>query len=160
MTPVSMHERGFPLIDERGFSLIDERGFSMIELMVTVAIFGLLIGFSVPAYQSYALTQKLRGTSENLVQTIQLQRSRAMATGQNVTINFNTAAPAAWTVMSGSAWSRKTLPLGITYTSANPASIIVDRFGRTNASGLVVFQNRTGTQDTVSIELSGLALIR
>ena len=115
---------------------------------------------SVPSYQSYALTQKLRGTSENLVQTINLGRSRAMATGQNVVINFNTAAPAAWTVMSGSAWNRNTLPRGISYSSANPASITLDRFGRVNSSGLVVFQNRTGTQDTVSIELSGLTLIR
>ena len=137
-----------------------ERGFSLIELMVTVLVFGLLIGFSIPSYQSYALTQKLRGTSENLVQTIQLQRSRAMATGQNVVINFNTSAPAAWTVMSGTSWGRNTLPRGITYASANPTSLTVDRFGRMNTSGLVVFQNRTGTQDTVSIELSGLALIR
>jgi len=139
---------------------VQQRGFSLIELMVAITIFGLLIGFSVPAYQSYALTQKLRGTSENLVQTIQLQRSRAMATGQSVTINFNTAAPAAWTVMSGPLANRSTLPLGITYASANPTSIIVDRFGRVNTSGLVVFQNRTGSQDTVSVELSGLALIR
>src|SRR5262249_39930113 len=116
--------------------------------------------FSIPSYQSYALTQKLRGTSENLVQTIQLQRSRAMATGQNVTINFNTADPAAWTVMSGVISTQNTLPRGITYASANRTQLIVDRFGRVNASGLVVFQNRTGTQDTVSIELSGLALIR
>jgi prepilin-type N-terminal cleavage/methylation domain-containing protein len=59
-----------------------ERGFSLIELMVTIVVFGMLIGFSIPSYQRYALTQKLRGTSENLVQTIQLQRSRAMATGR------------------------------------------------------------------------------
>ena len=62
-----------------------ERGFSLIEMMVAIVVFGLLIGFSIPSYQSYALTQKLRGTSENLVQTIQLQRSRAMATGQDAT---------------------------------------------------------------------------
>src|SRR5215510_5087639 len=79
---------------------LHERGFTLVEMLVTIVVFGLLIGFSIPSYQSYALSQKLRGTSENLVQTIQLQRSRAMATGQNVTINFNTAAPAGWTVMS------------------------------------------------------------
>ena len=137
-----------------------QRGFSLIELMVAIVIFGMLIGFSIPSYQSYALSQKLRGTSENLVQTIQLQRSRAMATGRDVVINFNTSAPGAWTVMSGSSWGRSTLPQGITYASATPASVTVDRFGRVNSSALVVFQNRRGTQDTVSIELSGLALIR
>ena len=137
-----------------------ERGFSLIELMVAIVVFGLLIGFSVPSYQTYALTQKLRGTSENLVQTIQLQRSRAMATGQDVTINFNTAAPAGWTVMSGNRQNQMALPNGITYASANPGSLILRSNGQVNNSGLVVFQNRTGTQDSVSIQLSGLALIR
>src|SRR5262245_32814635 len=144
---------------ERGYSL-QERGFSLIELMVTIVVFGLLIGFSVPSYQSYALTQKLRGTSENLVQMIQLQRSRAMATGQNVVINFNTAAPAGWTVMSGALSNTTALPNGITYASANPNTITLTRDGRVNSSGLFVFQNRTGNQDTVSVQLSGLALIR
>ena len=137
-----------------------ERGFSLVELMVTLVVFGLLIGFSVPTYQSYALSQKLRGTSENLVQTIQLQRSRAMATGRDVTINFNTGTPAGWTVMSANRSNHMTLPLGVTYASANPTSLILSRDGRVNSSALVVFQNRTGTRDTVSIQLSGLALIR
>jgi prepilin-type N-terminal cleavage/methylation domain-containing protein len=139
---------------------LHERGFSLIELMVTIVVFGLLIGFSVPSYQSYALSQKLRGTSENLVQTIQLQRSRAMATGQNVTLNFNTGTPAGWTVMSASRSNHMDLPKGVSYASANPTSLTLTRDGRVNSSALVVFQNRIGAQDTVSIQLSGLALIR
>lgn len=137
-----------------------ERGFTLIETMVTVVVFGLLIGFSIPSYQTYALTQKLRGTSENLVQTINLQRSRAMATGQSVTINFNTGTPAGWTVMSAGRRNQMALPYGITYASANPTSLTLTRDGQVSNSGLVVFQNRTGTQDTVSIQLSGLTLIR
>ena len=141
-------------------NLQHERGFSLIELMVAITVFGLLIGFSIPSYQSYALTQKLRGTSENLVQTIQLQRSRAMATGQDVDINFNTAAPAAWTVMSAGRSNRMALPNGISYASAAPNTIRLSRDGRVSASATVIFQNRKGTQDTVSVQLSGLALIR
>ena len=137
-----------------------ERGFSLIELMVAIVVFGLLVGLSIPNYQSYAQAQKLRGTSENLVQTIQLQRSRAMATGQDVTLNFNTAAPAGWTVMSASRSHHTDLPLGVSYASANPTSLILTRDGRVNSSALVVFQNRKGARDTVSVQLSGLALIR
>jgi prepilin-type N-terminal cleavage/methylation domain-containing protein len=137
-----------------------ERGFSLIELMVSIVIFGLLVGFSVPSYQSYALTQKLRGTSENLVQTIQLQRSRAMATGRDVDINFNTGTPAGWTVMSNGLSNQNALPNGITYASASPNTIRLSRDGSVNTSALVVFQNRTGTLDTVSVQLSGLALVR
>jgi hypothetical protein len=94
------------------------------------------------------------------VQTIQLQRSRAMATGQNVTLNFNTGTPAGWTVMSASRSNHMDLPKGVSYASANPTSLTLTRDGRVNSSALVVFQNRIGAQDTVSIQLSGLALIR
>jgi prepilin-type N-terminal cleavage/methylation domain-containing protein len=141
-------------------NLQHERGFSLIEMMVAMVVFGLLIGFSIPSYQSYALTQKLRGTSENLVQTIQLQRSRAMATGQSVVINFNTGTPAGWTVMSAGRQNQTALPNGISYASATPGSLTLTRDGQVSSSGLVVFQNRTGNQDTVSVQLSGLALIR
>lgn len=136
------------------------RGFSLIELMVALVIFGILIGMSVPTYQRYSLTQRLRGTCENLVQTIQLQRSRAMATGQDVTLNFNTAAPGGWTVMSQGRSNITALPVGVSYVSANPATLTLSRDGRVNTSGLVVMQATTGVTDTVSIQLSGLALIR
>src|SRR5262245_5169027 len=138
------------------------RGFSLMELMIVLVVFGLLLGFGIPSYQKYSQTQQLRGASENLVQTIQLQRSRAMATGQSVVINFNTAAPAGWTCISGGRSNRKALPLGITYASAIPASLVLTRDGRVNTSGTVSFVNRSNNGDTrtVSILVSGLALIR
>ena len=138
----------------------NQRGFSMVELMVGLIVFGILVGMSVPSFQHYSLTQQLRGTAENLVQTIQLQRSRAMATGNDVVINFNTAAPAAWTVMSQGRSTRTNLPINITYVSANPTSLTLSRNGQVNNSGLVVLQTRTGDSDTVSVQISGLALIR
>lgn len=137
------------------------RGFSLMELMIVLVIFGLILGFGIPSYQKYSQSQQLRGASENLVQTIQLQRSRAMATGQSVVINFNTAAtPPGWTCIGGGRANRKELPLGVTYASAIPASLVLTRDGRVNTSGEIVFVNRAGNSDTVSVLLSGLALIR
>ena len=137
-----------------------QRGFNLIELMIVLTIFGMIVGLSIPSYTRYSQTQRLRGTSENLVQTIQLQRSRAMATGQDVTINFNTAAPPAWTCISESRSSRTALPYGVSYLSANPNTIVLSRDGRASTSAEIVFQNITGRSDTVSVQLSGLALIR
>ncbi|MCE9627006.1 MAG: GspH/FimT family pseudopilin [Candidatus Eisenbacteria bacterium] len=136
------------------------KGFSLIELMVVLAIFGTLMTFGIPAFQRYMQSAQLRGTSENLVQTIQLQRSRAMATGQAVNINFNTGTPNAWTVLGTSGSVQRKLPRGVTYVSASPTTIQLTRDGHANTSALVVFQNRTGARDTVSIQVSGMALIR
>jgi Tfp pilus assembly protein FimT len=132
----------------------------MIELMIVLVIFGLLVGFGLPSYQKYSRSQKLRGTSENLVQTIQLQRSRAMATGQDIRINFNTAAPAAWTCMGEGRSTTTPLPNGVSYVSATPNFLVLSRDGRSNASGEIIFTNTEGRNDTVSVMLSGLALIR
>lgn len=138
----------------------DNRGFSLIELMIVVLCFGLLVAFSVPGYLRWSQTMQLRGASENLVETLQLQRTRAMATGQTITLNFNTTAPQGWTVLGGGQAYRKRLPKGVHYVSAAPATINLTRDGRVNNSALVVFRNQRGALDTVSVLASGLALIR
>ena len=54
-------------------------GFSLVELCIVLVVFGIVLSFGIPSFGRYSQTQQLRGTSENLIQTIQLQRSRAMA---------------------------------------------------------------------------------
>lgn len=135
------------------------RGFSLMELMIVLVVFGMLLGFGIPQYQRYMQSQALLGTSQNLVQTVQLQRSRAMATGRTITVNFDTTA-ATWVVLSATKANRYRLPRGIRYAAANPLSLQLTRDGRVDNSALVVFQDRNGVRDTVSIMVSGLALIR
>jgi len=137
-----------------------DKGFSLVELMIVITIFGMLVGFAVPQYRRFSQTQSLRGSAQNLVQTIQLQRSRAMSTGQNVVLNFNTTAPAGWTCISQGYSNNSRLPNGIQYASANPTTLTLSRDGRVSTSGTVVFVNRMGATDTVSIQISGMALVR
>jgi hypothetical protein len=56
----------------------------------------------------------------------------------------------------GATWN---LPDGITYYSVgvNPT---MTKDGRANASGDVILQNRRGSRDTVSVQMSGLVLTR
>ena len=125
-------------------------GFSLIELVIVLGVFGIIMGFGIPAFHHYLLSQALRGTSENLVQTLNLQRARAMAIGQNVILNFNTGAPNGWTVLAEGRSNHNNLPNGVTYASVNPGTLTLTRAGRVN----------TSATDTVSIQVSGLALIR
>jgi len=137
-----------------------DRGFSLMELMIVLVVFGMILGFGVPQFQRYSQTQSLRGTAQNLVNTIQLQRSRAMANGQSVRIDFDTASPAGWTCIGAGRSSRVQLPRGVRYLSAVPATLILTRDGRLNSSGTVVFANDANVSDTVSIQLSGFAMVR
>lgn len=155
----SPHESGLPVgaAQRRGFTVM--RGFSLMELMIVLVVFGMLLGFGIPSFQRYSQTQALLGSSQNLVQTVQLQRSRAMATGTSVTLDFDTTA-AAWVVLCNGKQNRYQLPRGVRYASADPLSLELKRDGHVSSSGLVVLQNRSGARDTVSIMVSGLALIR
>lgn len=136
------------------------KGFSLVELVIVISIMGMLIGFGVPGYRRYSQTQSLRGSAENLVQTVNLQRSKAMSVGQDVVLNFNTSSPYGWTSVCQGASNNYLLPNGIRYASANPASLTLGRNGRVSTSGTVVFINRLGTTDTVSIQISGMAMVR
>jgi prepilin-type N-terminal cleavage/methylation domain-containing protein len=136
------------------------KGFSLVELVIVISIMGMLIGFGVPSYRRYSQTQSLRGSAENLVQTVHLQRSKAMSTGQDVVLNFNTSSPYGWTSVSQGKSFNHVLPNGIQYASTNPATLTLGRNGRVNTSGTVVFINRLGTTDTVSIQISGMAMVR
>lgn len=136
------------------------RGFSLMELMIVLVVFGMVLGFGVPSYRRYSQTQSLRGTAQNLVNTIQLQRSRAMANGQTVRIDFDTASPAGWTCLSAGRQSVARLPRGIRYLTAAPATLTITRDGRLNTSGTVVFANDANVSDTVSIQLTGFAMVR
>lgn len=136
------------------------RGFSLMELMIVLVVLGMLLGFGVPSFHRYSQTQSLRGTAQNLVNTIQLQRSRAMANGQDVRIDFDTAAPAGWTCIGAGRSSRVQLPRGVRYHSAAPTTLTISRDGRLNTSGTVIFATDANVRDTVSIQLTGFAMVR
>jgi hypothetical protein len=77
-----------------------------------------------------------------------------------VVLNFNTSSPYGWTSVCQGASNSYLLPNGIRYASANPASLTLSRSGRVSTSGTVVFVNRLGTTDTVSIQISGMSMVR
>lgn len=136
------------------------RGFSLMELLTVLIVFGVVVGLGVPSFQRYSQTQSLKGTAQNLVNTLQLQRSRAMATGQDVELNFHVLNPIGWTCLSEGRATRTSMPRGIACISAVPANYTIHKDGRLSSSGTVIFANRNGSRDTVSIQLSGFALVR
>jgi prepilin-type N-terminal cleavage/methylation domain-containing protein len=133
------------------------RGFSLMELMVVLVVFGLLLGFGVPSYHRYMDSQALLGATQNLTQTVQMQRTRAMSTGTSVSLSFNSAG---WTVQSGGMATRHPFPKGVSLVSAAPATVVFTRDGRVSPSSVVVLGDRRGTRDTVSVLVSGLTLVR
>lgn len=144
----------------------DPRGFTLIELSVVVVILGLVLGFSVPAYQKFNQTLQLKGAAENLAGQINMARSVAISTGNPQTIHFfygtygycyhihNTGQT------YGAGWN---FPNGVTYRwdagTLGSMLVTMQPNGRASQSGMVILTNRLSQRDTVNVQLSGLVLV-
>jgi prepilin-type N-terminal cleavage/methylation domain-containing protein len=58
------------------------KGFTFIEVLIVIALLGLLVGLSIPFYQSFQVSNQLDTTAFEIVQTLRLAQAKAMA-GEN-----------------------------------------------------------------------------
>ncbi len=66
------------------------RGFSFVELMLAVAILAILMTVAIPSFNEFALANKLRAYSNNLVASVHLTRSEAIKRNQVVEMCVST----------------------------------------------------------------------
>lgn len=57
-------------------------GFTMVELLVVIALMGILVGLSIPFYQSFQVSSQLDNTSFEIIQTLRLAQANAIS-GEN-----------------------------------------------------------------------------
>lgn len=136
-----------------------QRGFTATELVVVIAILGILAAFAAPSMTKLMVTQKVRSVSYDLFADLSFARSEAISRGHNVQIAAQTGGTDwvnGWTITDTSASPnvalRKQGPCtvsgattdcamvaGVTFT-ADVASLTFDRTGRTsqNASFNIV----------------------
>jgi prepilin-type N-terminal cleavage/methylation domain-containing protein len=141
------------------------RGFSMVEMLITLLVLGLLLAFSIPAFQNISDSYRLHGATENIAAQLRLAREKAISTGATqtmlFTMNYPAGTPYDYHIHNGSvvgaAWA---LPKGVTYFSTPTDTLTMLTDGRCKSSGLVVLRDQRGNRDTVSVQLSGLVLTK
>lgn len=152
-------------------------GFTIIELLITVAIAGVLMGVATPALRNLLLNQKVRTATSDIHVGLLLARSEAIKRNVDVELDRNTSWSDGWDVevqaTSATIRTQDGFP-GITITcntdndtaaEACPATVEFSRAGRyvppSAAETIMEFRvfvngNTNVTARCVSLRLSGM----
>ncbi len=65
------------------------QGFTLVELLVALAIAGILVSFGVPSYNRFAQRQSLSNETNNLLSDLNFARNLAVDKGTNVSLVSN-----------------------------------------------------------------------
>jgi type IV fimbrial biogenesis protein FimT len=78
------------------------RGLTIIELMVALAVLGVLVTLAAPAMSDMILVQRVRSINADLVTDLQFARSEAVSRNLNVTVMFgSTSSLTCYTIVAG-----------------------------------------------------------
>lgn len=126
----------------------DQSGFTMMELLITVFIAALLMGFAIPSFRRIIASNRVVTQTNELVRALTLARSEAIT--RNRTMTFCRAAADGDTNCAGSAgnWSF--------WIIRNPAGEVVRR-GDIPTYGGALRVTSTLTNDTMTYSSDGLA---
>jgi prepilin-type N-terminal cleavage/methylation domain-containing protein len=143
---------------------LTSRGFSLVELAVTLVVFGLVLAFSIPAFQSFNTTQQLKGATENIAAQMRMMREVSISSNTNQTMHFFYATLGGDYhihngVVQGATWS---LPRNIVYYWGAGTNSVMSSTpdGRMSSSGMIILEDGRGNRDTVSVLSSGLVLTK
>jgi prepilin-type N-terminal cleavage/methylation domain-containing protein len=85
-TPIQAQTMANPITALRPASAFRQTGFSMVELMVTLAISGILLAMGIPAFQSIMQTNRVALQTNDIASS--LNYARAEAVNRRATVNI------------------------------------------------------------------------
>jgi len=92
-------------------------GFSLLELMLAVAIFGIIATVAVPSFQSWSKGYQLKSASNDLYSHMQMAKIGAVKANMPWTVNFNPNGILGYNVRDGAGKTVKTVNFATKYNN-------------------------------------------
>ncbi|BDU21770.1 GspH/FimT family pseudopilin [Dyella sp. GSA-30] len=95
-------------------------GFSLVELLVSIAVFGILALIGIPSYQTWIRNSRIRTAAESIQNGLRIARSEASQRGANVRFEFSSA--------SGTGADWKVCALGTATTCSGAGTAVIQSY--------------------------------
>ncbi len=148
------------------FSKKSGAGFTMIELLVSIAILGLMLAIGIPSYASLRQNVALGNTADEIASALRLAQSSAMASqgGTAQGVHFTASQYCLFSVSTCSAAMPTSCPSATTTyalggygiaISGVPLDVCFDRLSGTTTAKSIVVGISGGSSKTISVTTVG-----
>jgi prepilin-type N-terminal cleavage/methylation domain-containing protein len=138
-------------------------GFSLLELVVVIALLGIITGVGLPYYQSFTVSLQLQGAARDLTSDLRYAQQQAVTTQNNyqVVFDINQNLYTVENASSGLLIKSRAIksPISLESTTLASSTAVFNATGAAISSGNVILSNSNGRHATIDIKPSGYAQI-
>ena len=118
------------------------RGFTLTELMIVLAVFGILVAAALPSYNDFVRNQRVKNASFDVFSSLVYTRSEAITRNASVTMTPVVAGSwtSGWTVTAGGGTVVRTQDALTNITITGPANVVFTGSGRLSSDAATPFE--------------------
>lgn len=127
-------------------------GFTLIEMMVTIAIAGILVSIAAPSFTASLARMRLEGVMNELSTDLQFTRSEALRLRSSAALSVGVSGTSYTVIVATQTLKTVSIPSGVTLTPGSSISFD-DLRGLSNAA--LITGSATGTQASLRVGTNG-----
>ena len=141
---------------KRAMRIRKGNGFTLVELMIVIAVMGIMTAIAIPSYQTFMAQRRLNGAAREVMSDLMAARMKAIKVNRDVRVDFSTGGGSQYTIDVGDAEAvTKNVQnhySGVTVQST-VTSVIFKSTGWAGANTIIV-NNSLGSK-TITISTAG-----